>query len=671
MLTLLLTAALAGPTYPLAESSCALAGHQAAVSCTKGTCVLEESLTYYKPDCRGVISVDSPENVDPLVLSSGTWHVAVPCSEGRCIDDVPNHVVIRRVLTMGLDGGLTLRGAATVSVGPGLTRTGSDALHELKGKPPKRAPKVATLPEATEAVARTPLFGGPLEDGLRHGIWLAPDPDGRPLVREITYARGVRTATGTWMARTRIDAEGRSVPVPELADCPPGTTFDTVLGEQLTQSCAWTDEDGQHAIVASFDLEPWRLRSLERVRNGRRSGPTEFYDPEGRLLKREEYAGGKLVGISETYHPEGTLHERIDRRPDGSIRARERYASNGILLERIESEVPGMGDQEWRETYDITGRLTEARIPLSAARAEVRTWTGTSFERRVDEREWQPPETGCRADLDCPGADPRKASEKYLVGMCDAGVCTKVLDPARRLKDMRVHLLHDTTELERALAEAIGNGRQAWINPNLTRSDAHTCIEVAISRSKRLEDDAPLAARTTETRRVERDVEVIRWAEADLSRGQLAVRDRAAIEGKDGLEPWPAPQRPSPTLALSKVDAKGAHYHLEVFDLEARCAPARSYVPCPSEPGVAPSAWRACDGTELVVREYSRHPVEPFRARAPGDIEACEAACPVSHCEAEAARLEWRFRQRPFQRPHEEAYTLWWSAEDCARSIGL
>ncbi|TNE89574.1 MAG: hypothetical protein EP330_10885 [Deltaproteobacteria bacterium] len=664
MISLLVAAALAGPTYGLAHSECELSGHRAELSCKKGVCVLEEQLTYYKPDCNGQIAFESSEVIDPLVRTGDTWSVAEPCPEGRCVDNVPNRATIRRVLTVGLDGSLVLDGKAEVSVGSGLTRTGSESRHEIRGKAPKGTPKLKPLPEASGAVARTPRFGGPLEDGLRHGLWLVPHPDGHPLVREVEYDHGVRVRYGEWEARTRTDANGRSLKVDELAGCPAGASIETALGTQLTQSCVWKDEDGDHALVASFDVQPWTLRSLERVRNGKRSGESRYFDARGQLERREHFQRDKRVGLAERFHANGALSERIDYREDGTIASRELYAANGQVLERTRNDVPGMADQEWSERYDPTGRLLEARVPLSAAVAERRTWTGTEYAVTTEERPWTTPETGCAADLDCPGGKP----EEHLVGVCDAGVCRKVLDPAQHLKDRQETPLRDPTPLLAKLQEAVGAGRSAWINPNLVNSPAHTCIEVRVGGPTVLDGEPTLAARTAPETRRETEYEVTRWAEVDLTGGLLTVRNRASIPGEEGPQAWPSPPRAFSPLALSRVDAKGAHYELEVYDLRPACAPLQAYAACAEG---AEGRWGSCPGEYLTLREPKQGDPPRMSQERPPRVEACEAKCPPVTCEAEAARLTWHLRDMRFQRPHTKGYALWWTAEDCARSIGL
>lgn len=661
MIWMLLGVAVGGPAYGLAQAECRVSKHTAAVRCKKGVCLLEEELRYYKPDCVGQVRFHTDEVIDPVVSRDGGWALSEPCEPGvECIERVTNGARILRVIPVGSDGSFSLTGDATISAGAGVSLPGGPGSSVLTAKTSRKVALVP-VPEASAAVASSSTFSGPMTEGLRSGAWLAADPSGRPLVREIRYDQGVRLGVGDWEARTLTTLAGAPIAVDELGSCPAGSQIDTALGKQLTQSCAWTDDSGAHARVASFDLDPWQIRSVEEVLNNRRSGPTVTWSEEGVMLRREYFSMGKSTGLLEQFHPDGSLAERLERAPDGAVMSRELYAADGQLLEVERSNIPGMADQRYSARFDAEGLLVEERRPISAAVTEVRTRGPEGLLLESLEREWEAPETGCRADIDCPVPPATEARR----GICDAGVCRKVDTLKFRLGD-RVPL-RDAAPLDAALREAVGQGRQAWLNPNLISSPAHTCVAVQVEPRSILPDGPDLSARTEMSERVEGDKTVLRWTELDLEGAELSVASRAAVEGSGGLEPYAASQGFSIDLVLSKVDQRAAHYALEAYELEAVCAPLTAYEQCPKDN----RAFGRCESQTLVVREPM---VEAPRMRTqerPEYVTACELTCSVDTCPAEAGRVAYALERRRFQRPQNKGYALWWTEQACNRSIGL
>ena len=261
LLMILTTAALAQdevrPQFTAAASDCEIASHEIALTCKKGACRVEESLSYYKPDCRGRLYFEyDAESVDALVETERGWVVAAPCSGANdryCVEDVGASArVVRRwdMPALGAEAGFDVihDGSASFTIKGAEAWDTNEGFSVRSTKPVKKAPTPSVWPEASNAMAASSRFGGPLDRGLRDGTWLMVHTDGHPLMREMTYEQGVRVMLGDWQARTSTDSAGRVTPVPELSECPRDARVDTQLGKLLTQSCTWTTEAGLSLI---------------------------------------------------------------------------------------------------------------------------------------------------------------------------------------------------------------------------------------------------------------------------------------------------------------------------------------------------------------------------------------------------------------------------------------
>ncbi|MCO4747980.1 MAG: hypothetical protein KC912_24520 [Proteobacteria bacterium] len=668
MIWLILASAFAGiPTYEVATAECELQSHSVELSCKKGVCVVEERLRYYKPDCVGEVSFPEQEPVEPILNWANEWVLPAPCSGERvCFSGVGNRAVVRRVLGMGESGsehGLSFAASdASMDVrGGGLTVSDQDGWRAVASGGLKKSPKWVALKEAATARTPTSSYGGPTEKGLRHGVWLASHPDGHPMVREIRYARGVRVESTPWQARTLTEVDGRVLHVDELDRCPSGATIDTTLGDRLTQSCAWSDVDGAHAIVATFQPEPWQLLSVETVLNGKRSGEALLYEG-GALVSRQQYAADRVVGEGELWWPNGQLRERSLYAADGSIGAQETYDEIGRLRSKRVSDIRGLGGNPYEVRFDARGHKVEERLPLDAARSEHRVWTDGVLQLTEASRDWTTPATGCAADIDCP-ADPKK---KGTVGVCEVGQCLSLPDPANATKQASYVPLRNGAPLEAALREAIGGARRAWINPNLIQSRSRGCVEVSLQSGSWLPEGPRLTGRA-EVVEQSRDGEKVRsWVRLDLDAGGILVEPLSAAVTELGLEPRPSrPGRAWP-MVLSKVDAKAATYALDRFELEASCTPVRTFARCKDR---ELNGWAECEGQQLQMGELSSEPTRNLTHRRPGVVLACEAPCPAQTCEAEAPRLQWLLEHQAFQRPARQTFALWWAQEDCESSL--
>lgn len=479
MLIWFVAGALAGPeqldTVELAKvDGCVVAEHSVTVACKKGACTLDETLTLQEPTCKAKVQFDG-EALDgghePLVETASGSALPMPCGDDLCVSGLVHPIRVSRVVPVseveGLLGFVLVPDAVTPTVetsfGQQSAFEGEDGLliavseaGELK-KPPVLKPSR----DAKTAKPTSVDYYGPVDKGLRDGLWEERHYARHPISRQVTYDRGVRVDTGPWEAHTVVDDEGVARRVPQLAACPRDANIETMSGGLITQSCTWNDDEGSHALVASFRVEPWQLVSLGEALNGRRHGEAREFWPDGSLRERSTFYEGNAVGISEQWHESGERSGSIHYRFDGGVQGLTEWSAEGVVTREAE-RVPGMGANLWDRRYE-SGRLTEERLPIDALTTEIQSFSEGTFQLAEESISRTPPPDGqCFADVDCDS------------GICLKNACVATADPSSWL---------DGLESYAAPAEALTaldeHGRKAFVPAAAFGGDTG-CTEVNV-----------------------------------------------------------------------------------------------------------------------------------------------------------------------------------------------
>ncbi|TNE89608.1 MAG: hypothetical protein EP330_10580 [Deltaproteobacteria bacterium] len=531
MITWLIASALAADpaaglaTVQLARiEGCVVTSHEATLSCKKGACTLDETLTLQEPTCAARVAFDGPSldgAPEPLVATATGVKLPEPCESGMlCVRGASHPIAVSRVVALSQGessvGVVLAHGDVAPTVTTDYTQAAGEGSTVVTGAPALKKPAVLKVPKAMRSAKPTSVdYYGPVDKGLRDGLWEERHAARHPIARNVTYDLGIRVMTGPWEAHTVVDDEGIARRVPELAACPREATIETMSGGLITQSCMWSDDEGSHALVASFQPEPWRLVSIGEALNGRRQGEAREFWPDGSLRERATFFEGLAVGITERWHEDGTPAGRIQHRMDGGVQSERGWSTDGQL--NLEADrVAGMGANLWVRRYE-GGRLVEERRPLDGLQSVIHARRdGQWVTEQESVRRTPPPDGQCFADSDCDS------------GICLKTSCVSTPDPASYLED--VAWFTPEAGAVKALAEHGGNG---WVSAELFGGEAG-CIEASARPGVGLTLDSSLGTVSRDLGIGFADEQGVTWTVGLAEKVASCVEDTDYLECGDG-----------------------------------------------------------------------------------------------------------------------------------------
>ena len=320
-----------------------------------------------------------------------------------------------------------------------------------------------------------------------------------------------------------------------------------------------------------------------------------------------------------------------------------------------------MGPRRYSATFEA-GLMVSEDIPVDARTTVTSTRGERGWSVRTTSHDYSRPAEGCVADMDCPRPG-RKQRGKQAA--CVNSECTFIPGQSIELKNLGHKVRGSGLALQDDLRRYVGDGRYAWVVPEMIGSDQRECVELAVTPSPWLPNSAALTARG-EVVEWESPTEglVREWKEVAIVDGTWRAMYRSAWVRDGQLVERSSRDLSLVTAAFSSLREDRAILNLEVYPLEALCAPTRVFARCTEGGG-----YGACTSTSTVLRRVSTDPPPVLSAEEPSQVRNCVVECPVSTCEAEVARWDLRLERERYQAPLKGNYALWWDRDACQASM--